>query len=104
MPHHEWPPLPLKTVPFKTIVIKNPPTLLLKDPVCRKKEFDKTGCTNIRYVKVTKNSVMVSVPCQDASKLSCDLKVNFPESIITSKPRRFFGIIRSVDIDFDVST
>ena len=33
---------------------------------------------------------MVSVPCQDASKLSCDLKVNFPESIITSKPWRFF--------------
>ena len=103
VPHHEWPPLPLKTVPLETIVIKNPPTLLLKDPVCRKKEFDKTGCANIRYVKATKDSVMVSVPCQDASKLSCDLKVNFPESIITSKPRRFFGIIRSVDIDFDVS-
>ena len=46
---------------------------------------------------------MVSVPCQDALKFSCDLKVNFPESTITFKPRRFFGTIRSVDIDFDVS-
>ena len=69
---------------------KKPPALLLKDPVCRKKEFDKTGCANIRYVKATKDSVMASVPCQDVSKLSCDLKVNISESIITSKPQRFF--------------
>ena len=103
VPQHEWPLLPLKTVALETIVIKKPPALLLKDPVCRKKEFDKTGCANIPYVKATKDSVMVWVPCQDASKLSCDLKVNFPESIITSKPRRFLGIIRSADIDFDVS-
>ena len=45
---------------------------------------------------------MISVPCQDASKLSCDLKVNYPESIIASKPWRFLGIIWSVDIDFGV--
>ena len=80
---------PTKDCPFRGHSDENRPARLLKDPVCRKKELDKAGCANIRYVKATKDSVMVSVPSQDALKLSCDLKVNFPESIITSKPRRF---------------
>ena len=73
-------------------LIPNKPLLLLKDPVCCKKELHKAGCANIRYVKATKDSVMVSVPCQDASKLSCDLKVTFLESIITSKPWLFLEL------------
>lgn len=97
----DWPPLPISSDSVETITIANPPASL-RDPVSRKNELDKFGSGCIKQIKKTNDLIFITVAAESGKKFSCDLKDSFPDCLINTRKPKFFGIIRGVDIEFDI--